>query len=68
MRIIDKIRSRENLTPTESTLAIFLQEHSKEATNMSLNELAETLHASKVVSFVSVKNWDIKVIKNYVFN
>lgn len=47
MRIIDKIRSRENLTPTESTLAIFLQEHSKEATNMSLNELAETLHASK---------------------
>ncbi len=47
MRIIDKIRSRENLTPTESTLAIFLQEHSKEATNMSLNELADTLHASK---------------------
>lgn len=47
MRIIDKIRSRENLTPTESSLAIFLQEHSKEACDMSLNELAESLHASK---------------------
>ncbi len=47
MRIIDKIRSRENLTPTESALAIFLQEHSREACNMSLNELSDTLHASK---------------------
>lgn len=47
MRIIDKIRNRESLTPTEHTLALFLQEHSREATNMSLNELSETLHASK---------------------
>lgn len=47
MRIIDKIRHRENLTPTEHTLALFLQEHSKEATTMSLNELSTTLHASK---------------------
>ncbi len=44
---MDKIRARENLTPTESTLALFLQEHAREATTMSLNELSETLHASK---------------------
>lgn len=47
MRIMDKIRNREILTPTESTLALFLQQHAREATTMSLNELSETLHASK---------------------
>ena len=47
MRIIDKIRNRENFTPTESALASYLQEHPKEATNLSLNELSDTLHASK---------------------
>lgn len=47
MRIIDKIRNRENFTPIESALASYLQEHPKEATNLSLNELSDTLHASK---------------------
>lgn len=47
MRIIDKFRNRESFTPTENAIALFLQEHSREATTMSLNELSETLHASK---------------------
>lgn len=47
MRIADKIRNRESWTPTESTIGLYLQEHSKEAAYMSLNELSEVLHASK---------------------
>lgn len=47
MRIADKIRNRESWTPTESTIGMYLQEHSKEAAYMSLNELSEVLHASK---------------------
>lgn len=47
MRIIDKLKNRESLTPTENAIAVYLQENSREATNMSLNELASALHASK---------------------
>lgn len=47
MRIIDKLKNRESLTPTENAIAHYLQENSREATNMSLNELADALHASK---------------------
>lgn len=47
MRIIDKFRNRESFTPTENAIAVYLHEHAREATNMSLIELSETLHASK---------------------
>lgn len=47
MKIIDKLRNREAFTPTENAIATYLRENSREATNLSLNELSDALHASK---------------------
>lgn len=47
MRIIDQIHERSAFTPTEREIATFLEENSKEATNMSLDELSEHIFVSK---------------------
>lgn len=47
MRIIDQIRNRESFTPTENTLAKYLEENSRQVVNMSLEQLANTLYVSK---------------------
>lgn len=47
MRIIDQIRDHEAFTPTENTLAQYLEENSSKVVNMSLEELSSTLYVSK---------------------
>lgn len=47
MKIIDQVKAREVFTPTEKTIAEFLEKNSKEAVNMSLDELASRLYVSK---------------------
>jgi DNA-binding MurR/RpiR family transcriptional regulator len=47
MRIIDQIHERSAFTPTEREIATFLEENSKEATNLSLDELSERIFVSK---------------------
>lgn len=45
--MIDKIRDRESFTPTESQIAGFIRDNSREVVNMSLDDLAEKLYVSK---------------------
>ncbi len=47
MRIIDQIHERSAFTPTEREIATFLEENSKEAVNLSLDELSEKIFVSK---------------------
>lgn len=47
MRIIDQIRAKEVFTPTERTIAEYLEKNSREAVNLSLDELASRLYVSK---------------------
>ncbi|MGM9940494.1 MAG: MurR/RpiR family transcriptional regulator [Bulleidia sp.] len=47
MRIIDQIRMRETFTPTEHTIAEYLEKNSRDVVNMSLEELSTTLYVSK---------------------
>lgn len=47
MRIIDQVRNRESFTPTENTLARYLEENSRQVINMSLEDLASELYVSK---------------------
>ena len=47
MKIADKIKNREEFTPTENTIAKYLQENSRDVVGMSLDELANTLYVSK---------------------
>ena len=47
MRIIDQIHERSAFTPTEREIATFLEENSKEAINLSLDELSEKIFVSK---------------------
>lgn len=47
MKIIDQIRSKDMFTPTERTIAEYLEKNSREAVNLSLDELAGRLYVSK---------------------
>ena len=47
MRIIDQIKAKEVFTPTERTIAEYLEKNSKEAVNLSLDELSSRLYVSK---------------------
>ena len=47
MRIIDQIKAKEVFTPTERTIAEYLEKNSREAVNLSLDELASRLYVSK---------------------
>lgn len=47
MRIIDQIHERSAFTPSERDLAAYLEEHSKEAINLSLDEVSSEIFVSK---------------------
>lgn len=47
MRIIDQIRQRDTFTPTEHTIAKYLEDNSRDVVNMSLEELSSKLYVSK---------------------
>ena len=47
MRIVEKIKEREMLTPAESQIAEYLRKHPDEVVNMPLDELAEKIYVSK---------------------
>lgn len=47
MRIIDQIHERSAFTPTEREIATFLEENSKDAINLSLDELSQRIYVSK---------------------
>ena len=47
MKIIDKIKERETLTPTENQIAEYIRSHPGDVVNMNLDELAEAIYVSK---------------------
>lgn len=47
MRVIDQIHERSAFTPTEREIASFLEENSKDAIDLSLDELSERIFVSK---------------------
>lgn len=47
MKIIDKIKEREILTPTENQIAEYIRSHPGDVVNMTLDELAESIYVSK---------------------
>jgi DNA-binding MurR/RpiR family transcriptional regulator len=47
MKMIDRIKDRGNLTPTENEIVRYIRESPEKAVNMSLDELASTIYVSK---------------------
>lgn len=47
MLVKDRVKKREDFTPTEVTIADFILEHTKEVIDLPLEQLASTLYVSK---------------------
>jgi DNA-binding MurR/RpiR family transcriptional regulator len=47
MKIVDRLKNRETLTPTENEIAAFIRTNPAKAVNMSLEEFSETIYVSK---------------------
>lgn len=47
MKMIDRIKDRENLTPTENQIAQYIRKSPEKVVNMSLDELASAIYVSK---------------------
>ena len=47
MKIIDRIKNREALTPTESQIAEYIRAHTEDVIGMTLDEFAERIYVSK---------------------
>ncbi|MBQ9824814.1 MAG: MurR/RpiR family transcriptional regulator [Solobacterium sp.] len=47
MKIVDRLKNRETLTPTENEIAVYIRTNPAKAVSMSLEEFSDTIYVSK---------------------